>query len=197
MPSPKEMIENSLVAAVVTDPRLPDNPIIECNQAFLSLTGYAREEVIGRNCKFLRGEETEAQQTEQLRQAVKSGQPAMVDILNYRKDGTAFRNAVMIAPIFDGEGGICYFLGTQVEVNGEASPMAPGKREQAQERIGALSDRQRQILLEMAAGKLNKQIAWELNLSERTIKMHRAAVLKALGVRTSADAIRVAVEAGY
>ncbi|KAK0329201.1 hypothetical protein LTR94_037763 [Friedmanniomyces endolithicus] len=67
----------------------------------------------------------------------------------------------------------------------------------ARQRIDALTDRQREILLEMARGKLNKQIAWDLGLSERTIKMHRAAMFRALGVKTSADAIRVAVEAGF
>jgi DNA-binding NarL/FixJ family response regulator len=61
----------------------------------------------------------------------------------------------------------------------------------------ALSRRQREVLLQMAAGKLNKQIAYELGLSERTVKMHRAAVFVRLGVKTSADAIRLAIEAGY
>jgi FixJ family two-component response regulator len=74
---------------------------------------------------------------------------------------------------------------------------ADAKRREAREKIETLSDRQRQILVEMAAGKLNKQIAWELGLSERTVKMHRSAVIKGLDVRTSADAIRIAVEAGY
>ena len=63
--------------------------------------------------------------------------------------------------------------------------------------VAALSRRQREVLLHIAAGKLNKQIAYELGLSERTVKMHRAAVFTALGVRTSADAIRLAIEAGY
>ena len=61
----------------------------------------------------------------------------------------------------------------------------------------SLSPRQREVLLHLAAGKLNKQIAYELGLSERTVKMHRAAVFTALGVRTGADAIRLAIEAGY
>ena len=61
----------------------------------------------------------------------------------------------------------------------------------------ALSRRQREVLVQLAAGKLNKQIAYELGLSERTVKMHRAAVFTALAVRTSADAIRLAIEAGY
>ena len=64
-------------------------------------------------------------------------------------------------------------------------------------RIAALSQRQREVLLLMAEGLLNKQIAWKLGLSERTIKMHRSALLRSLGLDTTADAIRLAVEAGY
>ena len=64
-------------------------------------------------------------------------------------------------------------------------------------RVERLSRRQKEILVLMASGKLNKQIAYELSLSERTVKMHRSAVLKGLDVKTSADAIRVAIEAGF
>ena len=188
-----KIIEASLVAAVISDPQRADNPIIACNDAFLRLTGYTREEVIGRNCRFLRGPGTEPAATQQLRDAVARQQPLMVEILNYRKDGTPFRNAVMIAPIFDEQGKLAYFPGSQVEVSTDG----PDRREQCRQLIEGLSKRQRQILIEIAGGKLNKQIAFDLGLSERTVKMHRAAVLKALGVRTSADAIRIAVEAGY
>ena len=190
------MIENSLVAAVVSNPRLPDNPIVACNAAFEALTGYGSEEIIGRNCRFLRGEGTEPHLTEQLRDGIARRVPVMVEILNYRKDGTPFRNAVMIAPIFDAEGELEYFLGSQVEIAGGADAGEADRAAVARERVEALPKRQRQILECIASGKLNKQIAWELGLSERTIKLHRAAVLKALGVRTSAEAIRMAIEAG-
>lgn len=186
------MIQHSSIAAVVCDPKLHDNPIVACNQAFVELTGFPRDEVIGRNCRFLRGPDTENELTDVLRGAITHCQPAIVEIRNYRKDGTPFRNAVMIAPIFDAQGNIEYFLGSQVEVKSENSQ----PRERALARINALPPRQRQILVEMACGKLNKQVAWELGLSERTIKMHRSAMFKTLGVRSSAEAIRVAVEAG-
>jgi PAS domain S-box-containing protein len=191
---PTEMIKNSPIAAVVSDPRLPDNPIVACNDAFVTLTGFSREEIIGNNCRFLRGADTEGWLTDVLRDAVRDRQPAMVEIRNYKKDGTPFRNAVMIAPIFDEAGEITYFLGSQVEV--PETGAAQTARASALAHIDTLTARQRQILVEMAAGKLNKQIAWELSLSERTIKMHRSAMFRALGVRTSAEAIRMAVEAG-
>lgn len=193
---PDEMIQHSPIAAVVSDPRLPDNPIVACNQAFIGLTGFAREEIIGRNCRFLRGPDTEDELTETLRRAIHNRQPALVEIRNYKKDGTPFRNAVMIAPVFDAEGHVEYFLGSQVEVTEQGAHSSDLAREEAMARVNTLPPRQRQILIEMAHGKLNKQVAWELGLSERTIKMHRSAMFKTLGVRSSAEAIRVAVEAG-
>ena len=193
----KIMIENSPVAAVISDPRQPDNPIVECNDAFVALTGYSRDEIVGRNCRFLSGKNTEPWLTEKLRTGIRRRQPTMVEILNYKKDGTPFRNAVMVAPIFDDSGELEYFLGSQVELAQDAAQESEQSRQLAHAKVDALSQRQRQILIHMAEGKLNKQIAYELGLSERTIKMHRAALFKALGVRTSAEAIRCAIEAGY
>ena len=190
--SPEELISNSKVAAVVSDPRQADNPIVACNEAFIALTGYARDEIIGRNCRFLRGERTEPELTAMLREAVAAGRPAMVELINYRKDGTAFRNAVMIAPLFDERGDLAYFLGSQVAIDDAGA----SRHEQARAVVDRLTRRQLQILEAMAKGRLNKQIAYDLGLTERTIKMHRAAMLRALEVRTNAEAIRIAIEAG-
>ncbi len=192
-----DLIASSAVAAVVSNPRLPDNPIVACNDAFIALTGYSRDEIIGSNCRFLSGPETEPWLTESLRTGIRMQRPTMVEILNYKKDGTPFRNAVMVAPIFDANGELEYFLGSQVEIEEDRARANDERRKHAHDRIQQLSPRQREILIEMAKGKLNKQIAYDLDLSERTIKMHRSAVLRSLDVRTTADAIRVAIEAGY
>jgi PAS domain S-box-containing protein len=191
------MISSSPIAAVISNPRLPDNPIVECNDAFVTLTGYSREDIIGHNCRFLAGADTEPWLTETLRNGIRRRQPVMVEILNYKKDGTPFRNAVMVAPIFDADGEIEYFLGSQVEIAEDVARANDARRKAAHDTISALSSRQREVLVHLAAGKLNKQIAYELGISERTVKMHRAAVMTALGVRTNADAIRMAIEAGY
>jgi PAS domain S-box-containing protein len=193
-----DLIDHSAVAAIICDARDPDLPIISCNSAFIALTGYERDEIVGRNCRFLRGPDTDPAVSQQLREAIRANQPTMVEILNYRKDGTPFRNAVMVAPLFDEAGQVEYFLGSQVDVTGRGvvAEVKKSMRAAARDIIARLSRRQHQILVEMAAGKLNKQIAWDLDLSERTIKMHRSAMFRALGVKTSADAIRLAVEAG-
>ena len=128
--APESLISHSHDAAVVSDPRQPDNPIIACNHAFMQLTGFTREEILGRNCRFLRGERTEPEQTALLRAAVADGRAAMVELTNYKKDGTPFRNAVMIAPLFDTDGKLAYFLGSQMEIDEGAEaldqPVAAG-----------------------------------------------------------------------
>lgn len=189
------MIAASPIAAVVSDPRQKDNPIIDCNQAFLDLTGYSREEVIGRNCRFLAGRDTEEVLTNLLRSGIEARRPVMVEILNYKKDGTAFRNAVMVAPIFGADGELEYFLGSQVAIAAPASPAEISRRDRAQDRISHLTPRQHETLSRMAAGKPNKQIAFEMKISERTVKMHVSDVLQSLKVSTRAEAIRLAVEA--
>ena len=201
LPDPASLIAGGTIAAVVSDPRLPDNPIVACNDAFEVLTGYDRAEIIGRNCRFLHGEDTAPAVVDELRSAIRERRPVITEILNYRKDGRRFRNALMIAPVFDAAGELAWFIGSQVEVGSPAvqatadeASDAPAERARAQ--IALLTERQRQVLLGMARGALNKQIAWDIGLSERTVKLHRAAMLRVLGLKTSADAIRLAVEAG-
>jgi PAS domain S-box-containing protein len=191
-----ESIRLSPIATVLSNPRLPDNPIVAANAAFCRLTGYEESEIVGRNCRFLAGPQTEPWLTERIRRTLRDLNPSLTEILNYRKDGTAFRNAVLIAPLFGPEGEVAWFLGSQVEVDaGSAAPLA--LRQQRAARLAAtLSPRQREVLKEMAAGQRNKQIAWRLGLSEKTVKMHRALLLDKLGLETTADAIRLAVEAG-
>ena len=195
-PAVLDLIATNPIASVVSDPRLPDNPIIACNQAFIDLTGYAEEEIVGRNCRFLSGPETEPWLTEAIREGVREGKPVLVEILNYRKDGTPFRNAVVVAPIFDEAGEIEYFHGSQVALDGDAGSPMVTRRERAVRRVKELSPRQLEVVKHVAAGLRNKQIAYELGLSEKTVKMHRGLAMEKLEARSSADMIRLAVEAG-
>lgn len=190
--SPQDLITDSAIAAIVSDPRQVDNPIVDCNEAFVALTGYAREEVLGRNCRFLRGSHGESDHSARLRNAIRLRQPILVELTNYRKDGSAFRNAIMVAPIFDVNGEVNFFLGSQMAV------AAGGVRQKlARSMVARLSARQREVLQAVARGRLNKQIAYDLGLTERTVKMHRAAALNNLNVKTVAEAIRIAIEAGF
>lgn len=187
----------SPVPYVVSNPRLPDNPLVVANEAFCALTGYAEGEVVGRNCRFLSGDATEPWLTDRIRDGVRAHRPVLVDILNYKKNGTPFRNAVLVTPLFGAGGELEWFLGSQVELPDDGSTAVfTGRREQAVLAVKALPNRQRQVLELIAKGLLNKQIAWELGISEKTVKMHRALLMERLGVPTSADLIRLAVEAG-
>ena len=104
------------IAMVITNALLDDNPIIYVNDAFERTTGYNRSSVIGRNCRFLQGERTDKRDVDQIRSAVAQARDVSVDILNYRADGTAFKNRLIIAPIKDDTGKPVYFLGIQKEL---------------------------------------------------------------------------------
>jgi PAS domain S-box-containing protein len=191
-----EVIGLSPVASVISNPRRPDNPIEVANPAFCRLTGYKESDIVGRNCRFLAGAATEPWLTDRIRDGIARRTSVLVDILNYRSDGSSFRNAVLISPLFDAEGELAWFLGSQVELGDDSTRLFDARREQAAGLVAALPPRQRQVLEQLSRGLLNKQIAHRLGISEKTVKMHRALLLEKLGVRTSADAIRIAVEAG-
>jgi PAS domain S-box-containing protein len=190
------LIADSPIASVISDPRVKDNPIIACNAAFMALTGYAEADIVGRNCRFLAGPATEPWLTDAIRDGVRRHAPVLVEILNYKRDGTPFRNAVLVAPIFDADGELEFFLGSQVELAAGSPTTTANRRIAAAIAVKALPRRQREVLAEMALGYMNKQIAHRLGLSEQTVKMHRAALMPRIGATTTADAIRIAVEAG-
>ena len=191
-----ESIRFSPIATVVSDPIQADNPLIAVNAAFCAMTGYTEAEVIGRNCRFLRGPDTENGQTEKLRSAVYGQHPALAELINYRKDGSPFRNAVMIAPLFDDEGKLELFVGSQIEVLPEEESIGLVRQQKAAQIVDRLSPRQREILQQMARGFRTKQIAYRLSLSEKTVQMHRMLMFKKLSTSNAADAVRIAVEAG-
>jgi PAS domain S-box-containing protein len=110
-------IRATRMAMIVTDAHQSDNPIIFANDAFLALTGYARDEVIGRNCRFLQGPDTDPVQVDRIRRAVADGEDIAVDILNYRKDGSTFWNALYLSPVRGKAGEIAYFFASQLNVS--------------------------------------------------------------------------------
>ena len=101
---------------IVTDPRSPGNPIIYASPGFLFLTGYSIDRVLGRNCRFLQGPETEPAAVASIREAVDNGGNIAMTLLNYRSDGTTFWNHVIITGVeeeVDGRKCLCYFIGLQ------------------------------------------------------------------------------------
>ena len=102
---------------VVTDPNRPDAPIVYVNPAFEEITGYSAAEVLGRNCRFLQGEDRDQPQLGILRSALEAGRECSVVLRNYRKDGTPFWNELSVSPVFDEDGGrLLNHVGVQKDV---------------------------------------------------------------------------------
>ncbi len=104
------------IGLTITDSNRPNNPIVYANDGFEQTTGYAAEESIGRNCRFLQGAETDPEQVAKLRSAVENEESATVELRNYRQDGTPFWNHVRIAPVEDESGAVTHFVGFQQDV---------------------------------------------------------------------------------
>ena len=188
----KSALEISPLPGLVTDPNQPDNPIVAVNEAFCRLTLYPPEEVIGRNCRFLAGPGTEPHLSRRIAEGIEAETPLLVQLTNYKKDGSPFLNAVMTAPVYDDDGRLSFFIGSQIEVQKAEDE----RRERARKRFEILSPRQRQVAQLMALGLRNKQIANRLSISEKTVKMHRAQLLVRLEASSSAEVVRIVVEAG-
>ena len=105
------------MAITLCDPHREDFPIIFANRAFCNLTGYPEDEVVGRNCRFLQGPDTDQEQVHKIRAALAEEDLVVVELLNYRKDGSSFWNALHIGPIYDGEGKLVYYFGSQWDVS--------------------------------------------------------------------------------
>lgn len=111
-----QAVSSASEGVIITDPSRPDNPIIYTNPAFTYITGYEFEEVVGRNCRFLQGPETDQAAIALLKQQIAERQPVKMTLLNYRKTGQPFWNELKISPIFTNQGELLYFVGIQTDV---------------------------------------------------------------------------------
>ncbi|TIX90600.1 histidine kinase dimerization/phosphoacceptor domain -containing protein [Rhizobium sp. P44RR-XXIV] len=102
---------------VITDPSQADNPIVFCNEALQLLTGYDQLEILGKNCRFLQGPETDARTVAQIRSAIAEGESISIEVLNYRKDGSTFWNALYLSPVRNDDGKIQFFFASQLDVS--------------------------------------------------------------------------------
>nr|AHZ63921.1 phototropin [Cylindrocystis cushleckae] len=108
---------------VITDPRLPDNPIIFASDDFLELTEYSREEVLGRNCRFLQGKDTDRATVARIRDAIDNAQDITVQLLNYTKSGKPFWNLFHLQAVRDSKGQLQYFIGVQLDASTYVEPV--------------------------------------------------------------------------
>ncbi|RKS82579.1 PAS/PAC sensor hybrid histidine kinase [Haloarcula quadrata] len=133
----KRAMDEAPVGITITGPKQEDTPISYANRQFLELTGYTESEVRGRNCRFLQGEETEAEPVDAMRAAIDADEPVSVELRNYRKDGTMFWNQVSIAPVRDEDGTVVNYVGFQRDIT---------ERKEHERRLKALSESAQDLL---------------------------------------------------
>ncbi len=161
---------------IITDARLPDNPVVFANAAFCRLSGYEQAEILGRNCRFLQGPETDPDAIEKIREAVRQARPLEIDILNRRKDGDLFWNRLLIAPVHDADGQLCYFSASQVDVTFERERLVglTNRNEaliaESADRLHAQQASEARLRFATEAGRLG---IWELDVRTRTMTASR------------------------
>ncbi|MBW4024730.1 MAG: PAS domain S-box protein [Proteobacteria bacterium] len=158
---------------IITDPRQSDNPVVFVNDAFCRLSGYEREEIVGRNCRFLQGPETDRETVARVRAAVAEERSIEVDIRNHRKSGEPFWNRLLLAPVRDGRGELAYFFASQVDVTLE------------RERLLGLETHNAALLAEIA-GRLRAQQLSEAEL-RRTDRLLQSIIETANGLVYAKD----------
>ncbi|WP_294194528.1 PAS domain-containing protein [uncultured Sphingomonas sp.] len=159
----------STIPMVVSDPTLPDHPLVYINQAFERLTGFSADEVLGRNCRFMQGPLTDQADVARLREAIARQERIDIDLLNHRRDGTPFWNRLMVAPVFDADGTLRYFVATQLDVTIERHRVRQLQDDrdaltaEVARREIAIEEREARLALALKAGGLG---TWMISLPD-------------------------------
>lgn len=148
-------LSQSRMAMVVSDPSQEDNPLVAVNDAFFRLTGYNGDDVLGSNCRFLQGPGTDRAEVKRLADAVAERRTIYVELLNYRKDGTTFWNALHMGPVYDEDGKLIHFFGTQWDVTEkvEALRLLQGRTQITDQRLTAATDEVRHLRERLGAAE--------------------------------------------
>nr|AML76655.1 putative LOV domain-containing protein [Polypremum procumbens] len=159
-----ERIEKNFV---ITDPRLPDNPIIFASDSFLELTEYTREEILGRNCRFLQGPETDQATVQKIRDAVREQRECTVQLINYTKSGKKFWNLFHLQPMKDQKGEIQYFIGVQLDGSDHVEPLrnrlSEGSELQSAKLVKATAENVDEAVRELPDANLRPEDLWALH----------------------------------
>jgi len=119
-----QILDACVNGVTLSDPDLPDNPIVYANQAFEAMSGYSQEDIVGRNCRFLQGADRNQEALDTIRAAMQKHDSCVVTLRNYRKNGELFFNRLSIRPLADREGQVIYYLGVQYDVTDQVKARA-------------------------------------------------------------------------
>jgi PAS domain S-box-containing protein len=154
-------MDEAPIGITISNPALPDNPVIYANAAFERITGYPVEEVVGRNCRFLQGEDTDPETVDRMRRAVDNWDPVTVEVRNYRRNGEEFWNQVTIAPLYDEDGEPSHYVGFQQDVTGRKR--AERNLETERDRLALLN----QIVRHDIRNDMSVALGWGGELADR------------------------------
>ncbi|WP_413062378.1 histidine kinase famiy protein (plasmid) [Sphingomonas carotinifaciens] len=132
-------VKTTRMPMIVTDPNQHDNPIVFANPAFINMTGYGWDELIGQNCRLLQGPDTDRDTIAEVRRAVEQRRETSVEVLNYKKNGAAFWNALFISPVYDVDGALIYFFASQLDVTRRRDAEEGLRQAQKMEAVGQLT----------------------------------------------------------
>ncbi|KAG9131357.1 hypothetical protein Leryth_023075 [Lithospermum erythrorhizon] len=185
-----ERIEKNFV---ITDPRLPDNPIIFASDSFLELTEFTREEILGRNCRFLQGPETDQATVQKIRDAIREQREITVQLINYTKSGKKFWNLFHLQPMRDQKGELQYFIGVQLDGSDNIEPLRNRLSERTEQQsakiVKATAENVNEAVRELPDANLRPEDLWALHSQPVFPRPHRRE-------NTSWAAIRKITETG-
>lgn len=169
-----ERIEKNFV---ISDPRLPDNPIIFASDSFLELTEYSREEILGRNCRFLQGPETDQATVQKIRDAIKDQREITVQLINYTKSGKKFWNLFHLQPMRDQKGELQYFIGVQLDGSDLVEPLRSRLSERAEQEsakvVKATAENVNEAVRELPDANLRPEDLWAIHSQPVYPKPHK------------------------
>ncbi|XP_034681382.1 phototropin-2 [Vitis riparia] len=169
-----ERIEKNFV---ITDPRLPDNPIIFASDSFLELTEYTREEILGRNCRFLQGPETDQGTVSKIRDAIRQQREITVQLINYTKSGKKFWNLFHLQPMRDQKGELQYFIGVQLDGSDHLEPLRNRLSEQTEQQsaklVKATAENVDEAVRELPDANLRPEDLWAIHSQPVFPKPHK------------------------
>jgi len=174
----------------ITTAETPDWPLIYVNPAFEKLTGYSLQDVLGRNCRFLQGEDRNQLPIQTMRNAVRDAESCRVLLRNYTRSGAMFWNEITLSPVLDQTGRLTHFVGFHNDVTDTVAPHLK-QWEDISRQIEDLPPRQREVLHGLLAGRSIKQVASDIGISPKTAEMHRGHLFRKLNATDTVDLVRL------